>query len=43
VILRGRFLGFKINPLMDVTENTLSKDPLPELGQILKLARQLCR
>ena len=43
VILRGRFLGFKINPLMDVTENTLSKDPLPELGQILKLARQLCQ
>lgn len=43
VILRGRFLGFKINPLMDVTENTLAKDPLPELGQILKLARQLCR
>lgn len=43
VILRGRFLGFKINALMDVTENTLSKDPLPELGAVLKLARRICK
>ena len=43
VVLRGRFLGFKINPLMDVTENTLSKNPFPELDQMLKLARLICQ
>lgn len=43
VLLRGRFLGFKINALMDVTENTLSTDPLLELQQILELSRTLCQ
>lgn len=41
VILRGRFLGYRINPLMDVSERTLSADPLPELKKILALARNL--
>lgn len=41
VILRGRFLGYRINPLMDVSERTLSADPLPELKKILELARML--
>ncbi len=42
VILRGRFLGWRINPLMEVTAGTLSNDPIPELKQVLELARSLC-
>ena len=42
ILLRGRFLGFPINPLMPVTEKTLSADPLPELAEAIRLA-QLCR
>lgn len=43
VLLRGRFLGFKVNALMDVTEKTLSVEPLPEWQQIQKLGQTLCQ
>jgi len=38
-LLRGRFLGFRINPLVPVTEKLLCSDPLPELHQAIQLAR----
>ena len=38
ILLRGRFVGFQINPLGEVHESTLTSDPLPELGTALKLA-----
>lgn len=37
LLLRGRFLGFRINPLMPVSEPTES--PLPELELALRLVR----
>ncbi len=43
VILRGRFLGWRINPLMEVTAGTLAYDPMPELKPVLDLARSLCK
>ena len=39
VLLRGRFIGFQINPLGEVHESTLMSDPLPELKQALLLAQ----
>lgn len=39
VLLRGRFLGFPINPLTPVTEKTLEANVFPELRQALQLAR----
>lgn len=41
LLLRGRFLGFRVNPLMEITENTLSVNPFPELEQAIELARLL--
>lgn len=38
VLLRGRFIGFQINPLGEVHESTLKSDPLPELKQVIELA-----
>lgn len=38
-LLRGRFLGFRINPLVPVTEKLLCSDPLPELHLAIQLAR----
>lgn len=38
VLLRGRFVGFQINPLGEVHESTLMSDPLSELEQALELA-----
>ena len=40
VLLRGRFVGFQINPLGEVHESTLKSDPLPELKQVLELAEE---
>lgn len=39
VLLRGRFLGFRVNPLMQISEQTLGANPFPELGQVIRLAR----
>ena len=39
ILLRGRFIGFPINPLGEVNESTLNSDPLPEFGTALELAR----
>lgn len=39
LLLRGRFLGFSINPLEAVTERTLTSDPLPELDDAIRLAK----
>ena len=38
ILLRGRFIGFPINPLGEVRESTLQSDPLPELKTALELA-----
>ncbi len=38
VLLRGRFIGFPVNPLGEVRESTLQSDPLPELKTALELA-----
>lgn len=43
VLLRGRFLGFPVNPLMPVTEKALTANPFPELERVMDLARQMCR
>ncbi len=42
VLLRGRFIGFPINPLGEVNESTLQSDPLPEFGTALELAKLNC-
>ena len=39
LLLRGRFLGFRVNPLMQISEQTLGANPFPELGQVIQLAR----
>ncbi len=39
LLLRGRFLGFRVNPLMQISEQTLCANPFPELGQAMQLAR----
>ena len=39
LLLRGRFLGFRVNPLMQIGEQTLGANPFPELGQAIQLAR----
>ena len=39
LILRGRFLGYRINPLMPITERSITYNPLPELGWALQLVR----
>lgn len=38
-LLRGRFLGFRINPLMTVHKQTLEDNPLPELDQAIRLTQ----
>ncbi len=43
LLLRGRFLGFRINPLMRINEATLGVNPFPELAQALRLARLMRR
>ena len=43
VFFRGRFIGFRINPLLQLTEKTLRSDPLPEAEQSLRLALMLSR
>lgn len=43
VFFRGRFVGFQINPLMNLTEKTLQANPLPEADQSLHLALLLIR
>lgn len=39
VLLRGRFLGFSVNPLMPLTEARLAQNPFPELERTVALAR----
>lgn len=39
VLLRGRFLGFRVNPLMAIQEKTLESNVFPELKQAVQLAR----
>lgn len=41
VLLRGRFLGFPLNPLMPLTEKTLAVNPFPELEKTLAFARAM--
>ena len=43
LLLRGRFLGFRINPLMPVDEANWNHSPLPELDQALRLVRLMGR
>lgn len=43
LLVRGRFLGFRINPLMQLTEPTLNASPLPELEPLLELVRRMAR
>lgn len=39
LLLRGRFLAFPINPLMQISEKTLQSNPFPELDQAIRLAQ----
>lgn len=39
LLLRGRFLSFHVNPLVQINEKTLGANPFPELEQAIKLAR----
>ena len=39
LLLRGRFLGFRVNPLVQISEQTLGANPFPELRQAMQLAR----
>lgn len=41
LFFRGRFVCFHVNPLMNITDNTLKTNPLPELQQSLQLAQAL--
>ena len=41
VFFRGRFVGFSINPLMNLSERILRANPLPEAEQALRLALML--
>lgn len=41
VLLRGRFLGFPLNPLMPLTEKTLAVNPFPDLEKTLAFARAM--
>lgn len=43
LLLRGRFLGFPVNPLLPVSERTLRANPFPELEQALRLIRLMER
>ena len=43
IFFRGRFIAFRINPMMQITESTLRVDPLPETDQALRLALMLAR
>lgn len=43
VLLRGRFLGFRINPLLPLSEQILTTSPLPELELLLRLLRLMDR
>lgn len=38
VLLRGRFLGFPVNPLMPITETSMAANPFPEVERIIALA-----
>lgn len=38
-LLRGRFVGYPINPLFQVTKNTLVTDPLPEVACFVELVQ----
>ena len=37
LLLRGRFIDYRINPLLEIVEKTLTADPLPEVKQVIKL------
>lgn len=39
LLLRGRFLGFPVNPLLPVNDRSLRANPFPELEQALRLIR----
>lgn len=39
VLLRGRFLGAPINPLLSADRRLLETNPLPELDQAVRLVR----
>lgn len=39
VMLRGRFLGFRINPLMQLSESVLTANPVPEVMEAVRFAR----
>lgn len=41
LLLRGRFLGFRINPLVELTEKTLRANPFPELESAIALAHMM--
>ncbi|MDD6716715.1 MAG: hypothetical protein PUF49_10140 [Firmicutes bacterium] len=37
LLLRGRFIDYRINPLLEIVEKTLTTDPIPEVKQVIKL------
>jgi hypothetical protein len=37
LLLRGRFIDYRINPLLEIVEKTLISDPLPEISQMIQL------
>lgn len=39
LLLRGRFLGFPVNPLLPASDRILQANPFPELEQALRLIR----
>lgn len=39
LLLRGRFLALRVNPLMQLSERTLGSNPFPELEQAVHLAK----
>lgn len=43
LLLRGRFLGFPVNPLLPVSRRILQANPFPELEQALRLVRLMRR
>lgn len=43
LLLRGRFLGFPVNPLLPADGRTLQANPFPELNQALQLVQLMKR
>ena len=42
LLVRGSFLGFPVNPLLNVTEKTMEAELLPEVRGALRVSQTLC-